>query len=879
MSQSIFMSWEPLFLSTAKEQEAHTFQNLLLAHHCYVDSSAKVKEDGLYARIYAHLRSTEHQEPAYAVEVAVMDEFDEEELLRLTFIVPTPEPSSPVQSFHTKWDDSLHVYIVQENPATENKALDAKLSELLKPDLFSWADEVEDEASSDTDTAPANGQENNGASGPSGPFVVDSSNAACQPQQSSQDEEKRKEAERQAVLAQWETTAYEFWQQHRRTLEAEIQGRDIHHFNWMGYEVYDYNPTPAAVSLFFILSRPKLLAPRDDMRLEVILRRAAAYIDPVVYMGDKRDLQRTGQDLVNAVTGQVFKFYTRHGWWKCDRREQEEGTELDQGSMAIYTSPHWAVANGFIAYPTVPARRLAIQRRKERFPKKSYWDEDRLRRVAAKQYHALTPSPLRFSMSVDTQYGEASEHSCISPSGSSQSSSSGNLSTSSGCSMDTLTSDTPSQGSGIAVLEDEKTRELMDGIKGALDNFESLGQSTSEGYSALSDRFYLPCHENYGVYEGDVNGEQDTTYHETHNETGTDEWDLCLLDAEVQDEGTAMDAGVDEGPEYYDSLAGYHNISSPTELARPKSLDEHCTTSDSLSQALLKHTWTFSDLRSEYSKLVSIPFVVPQSVDNDYGVSDEEDTNDSRDITPGEAPAIQIPRKRGRCFDDIIGDEVDICTNDSGEWPTVQQDDSFAKTDDETSLDVSQGTICRYEVASEGDLAAAAPKVKPQRSSKDSSGETSKTNRLGRMGSSRESSKGTAAKKGAPSALSSITGSSAPQVSSLSSPQPQAVQYFSFPGPVFTCFEPDSKRRQPGLKFWQRITRRISSGFHIKNRSSDYPLSPPAGITVPVSPRPRRIRQGELEQSQSQEKYKRPFRKVVTDLLIDGLSFTGQYPG
>lgn len=873
------MSWEPLFLSTAKEQEAHTFQKLLPAHHCYVDSSAKVKETGLYARIYAQLRSTEHQEPAYAVEVAIMDEFDEEELLRLTFIVPTPEPSSPVESFHAEWNDSLHVYIVQENPTTENDALDAEVPEILKPDLFSWADEAEDEATSVTATAPANGQENNGACRP---FIVDSLNATCQPQKSNQDEEKLTEAESQAVLAQWETVAYEFWQRHRRTLEAEIQGWDIHHFNWMGYEVYDYNPTPAAVSLFFILSRPKLLAQRDDMRLEAILKRAAAYVDPVVYMGDKRDLQRTGQDLVNAVTGQVFKFYTRHGWWKCDRREQEEGTELDQGSMAIYTSPHWAVANGFVAYPTIPARRPTIQGRNERFPKKSYWDEDRLRRVAAKQYHALTPSPLRSSMIVDTEDSEASEHSCISPSGSSESVSSRNLSMSSGCSMDTLTSNALSQGSGIAVFEDEKTRELVERIKGALDSFEGLGQSTSEGHNALSDRFPLPCHDNYGVYESDVNGEPDTPYHEMHDETGTDEWDLCLLDVEVEDEDSAMDAGVDESPEYYDFLAGYHNTWSPAELSRPKSLDKCCTTSDSLSRALLKHTWTFSDLRSEYSKRVSIPFSVPQRVDNDYEVSDEEDTNDSRDITPGEAPMIRIPRKRGRCFDDIIRDEVDICTNGSDEWPTtVQQGDSFTETFEETSLDVSQGTICRYEVASEEDLAATAPKeVKPQRSSNDSGGETSKTNRLGHMGSSRESSKGPVAKKDAPSAFSAVSGSSAPQVPSASSPQPRGVRYFSFPEPLFTGVKPESKRKRSELKFWQRITRRISSGFHILNRSSSDPsLSPPAEVTVPVSPRPRPMRQGELEQSQSQEKHKRPFRKVMTDLLIDGLSFMGQYPG
>ncbi|KAL1999286.1 hypothetical protein VTN02DRAFT_4735 [Thermoascus thermophilus] len=585
MSRNIFMSWEPLFLSTAKEQAAHTFQKLLPAHHCCVECYAKVKEDGLYARIYAQSRSTGHREPAYAVDVAIMDESDKEELLRLTFIVPTAEPRSPVESFHAEWNDSLHVYIVRENPTTEIDALDVDVAEIPKPDLLSWAYEAEDEA-----TAPANGPDNR----------------------------KLTEAESHAVLAQWETVAYEFWRQQRRALEAEVQGWDIHHFNWMGYEVYDYNPTPAAVSLSSILRRPVLLAQRDVMKLEAILKGAAAHVDPVVYMGDK--------------------FYTRHGRWNYDRREQEDGTELDPGSMAIYKSPHWAVADGSVAYPTIPARRPTLLGRKERFPKKSYWDEARLRRVAAKQYHALTPSPLRSSMIVDTEDSEASEHSC----GSSESVSSRGLSTSSGCSMDTWTSDAPSQGSGIAVfVEDEKTREVVERTKGALDSFEGRGQSTSEGH----------CHDKYGAYGSNVDREPDTACHEMHDETGTDKWDLCLLAVEVEDEDSAMDAGVDEGPEHYDFL-GYDNPWSPAELSR---------------------------------------------AGNDYAVSDEKDTNGSRDFTPSEAPVIQIAHKRGRCVEDTSGDEVDLCMTDSDEWPTtVRQGDTVTETVEETSHNASHGTRVRY---------------------------------------------------------------------------------------------------------------------------------------------------------------------------------------
>lgn len=859
MSHSISLSWEPLFLSTFERQEA---RSLPQDHHCHVDNAAKVEEDGLYGHIYTHLDSTGHQGPAYAVEAAVMDPSGEEKLLGATFIVPTQEPSSPIKSFRAEWNDSLQVYIVRGNPAIDDEeARAAQVADLLKPEPFSWADDVEDNILEDTAASPANGQGNYGGSGP---LIVDSSNVTA----SNPAEEYK--ARKRELLDKWGVVADEFSWRNDRVLQAESQGWNIHHFNWLGYEVYEYSATPAAVSLWLILSKPKVLRPRDEVRLGVILGRAAEYIDPVVYMGNPADLQRTGQGLVNAVTGQVFKFYTPHGVWMYDQRDREEATEVDQASIDIYAFPNWVVANGFVANPMVETRfqrPIFENTDTDRDPAKkpwSYWialGENKARRIAAKkQYNVWVPSRLRVSMRVDDQDSEEPERSPTSCSGSCQSEESGrNVSTATSCSMDTEISDKPSQGSGAASLQDKKTREIVERIRSALDNFENLGQAKDD---SSSDRSSSPR----------------TDHHEAHDEADTDEWDLCL-DVEVEDEYIAMEAGVDGDPDYDDILADYHIISGTAEPARHKSLDECCTTSDRSSPAHLRHSRTFSDLRSQYSKIVFTPFVVPQ---RDHEASYGED---ARDITPGEAPELQIPRKRGRCFDNICGDESGVGENCIAEWPVTVQ------PDDEDPHNVSQATVCRHGIK---DLeSAASVAVESQGSSNDSNEQPSKEvrNRRGRMALKRFSHKlswGRAVRKNAPSTSSSTsTGSSASRVPSASdmSPQPQAARYFSFPEPVFASVEPDSKTSRLGREFWQRITRRISSNLHIKKKSSskDSPLSPSAEMVAPLLPRAQaeplqEERQGGSEQSQPQEKRKRPFRKIVTELLLDGLSLMGEYP-
>ncbi|KAE8133299.1 hypothetical protein BDV38DRAFT_286892 [Aspergillus pseudotamarii] len=136
------------------------------------------------------------------------------------------------------------------------------------------------------------------------------------------------------------------------------EARQIHHFNWLGYPIYEPSGTPPAISLLFQLADPKMPNPRDELRIQSIFARAMMFIDPVIVELEKglEDLDREGFDLVRWATGRVTRFYSLHGRWTDDRFEWEECRTPDKGILEQYQSGSVACGNGFISLCNIRSR-------------------------------------------------------------------------------------------------------------------------------------------------------------------------------------------------------------------------------------------------------------------------------------------------------------------------------------------------------------------------------------------------------------------------------------------------------------------------------------------------------------------------------------------
>lgn len=124
----------------------------------------------------------------------------------------------------------------------------------------------------------------------------------------------------------------------------------IHHFNWMGLRTYTHSATSPSDSLAIILAKSKSLR-GSSVRIQSIMNRAVMYIDPVLVLMDDIDenlFELRGSELVRASTGRVFKFYSAHGRWLDDPSDPSEETTTDFGSIQTYEAPTLAIGNGFV---------------------------------------------------------------------------------------------------------------------------------------------------------------------------------------------------------------------------------------------------------------------------------------------------------------------------------------------------------------------------------------------------------------------------------------------------------------------------------------------------------------------------------------------------
>ncbi|KAJ9291700.1 hypothetical protein DTO021C3_601 [Paecilomyces variotii] len=470
-SHSVCRAWAPVFSSILHRQDICQ-KEAATGTHCHVDDPVKVKEGGITSHIYAYLRAMEREGTWYAVDAWITDLSGRERLAESTFLVPAMEPELDIENYTWEWDMLLRMFVVccvqpeaasnvaiigtvneeherdsgsggqtvegsgngedhyrdtdilidresrasQEEPAMDRERIDA----LLKPENFNWADEDDDEVSEETlhsqsqvetDAEPIR------VNIPGGPLIVDSSQIRCQTPEPGQESQTREdedpfpvphveESEDQMLRANVEA---EFSYRDQMTAWASTTGWNIHHFNWFGEAVYEYSDTPPAVSLWYIVSEPKVSRLYDEMRVQAILTRALKFIDPVIYYGrDWRDMRRRGQDFIRAVTGNVFKCYTLHGMWREDQNHFDEGTRIDEGIMESYGTEEYVIANGFTVHSAVMNRAERANAQKSLFERQRSIDPWRHSSIV-RQSRIYALSPLRSCTNVDEKWDDEDE--------------------------------------------------------------------------------------------------------------------------------------------------------------------------------------------------------------------------------------------------------------------------------------------------------------------------------------------------------------------------------------------------------------------------------------------------------------------------------------
>ncbi|KAJ9300622.1 hypothetical protein DTO271G3_1786 [Paecilomyces variotii] len=471
-SHSVCRAWAPVFSSILHRQDICQ-KEAATGTQCHVDDPVKVKENGITSHIYAYLRAMEREGTWYAVDAWITDLSGREKLAESTFLVPAMEPELNIGDYTWEWDMLLRMFVVccvlpeetsdaaiigtvseeherdsgrigqtveegsdngegrfrdedilldrESCVSQQETAMDPeRIAALLKLEYFNWADEDDDEVSEENLRSPSQVEtdaEPIRVNIPGGPLIFDSSQIRCQTPEPGQEPQTREdedpfpvahveESEEQMLQANVEA---EFSYRDQMTAWASTTGWNIHHFNWFGEAVYEYSDTPPAVSLWYIVSEPKVSRLYDEMRVQAILTRALKFIDPVVYYGrDWRYLRRRGQDFIRTVTGNVFKCYTLHGMWREDQNHFDEGTRMDEGIMESYGTEEYVIANGFTVHPAVMNRPERANAQKSLFERKRCIDPWR-HSSTVRQSRIYALSPLRSCTSVDEKWDDEDE--------------------------------------------------------------------------------------------------------------------------------------------------------------------------------------------------------------------------------------------------------------------------------------------------------------------------------------------------------------------------------------------------------------------------------------------------------------------------------------
>ncbi|KAJ5577400.1 uncharacterized protein N7459_006364 [Penicillium hispanicum] len=178
-----------------------------------------------------------------------------------------------------------------------------------------------------------------------------------------------------------------------------LRGREIHHFNWMGEPVQQQSSTSPSESLAVMLADPKIPDVQENYRVLSILRRASAFVDPVVMNLDGMDedaLLLRGSKLQRATDGHVFKYYTPHGQWLSEETMSTGPIILDDGNLDTHLAPNLVVANGYTQGTVIRSRGEWLRVRDEKIRAESPTFPPR-------NLHWMpVPSSLRYSRTVSS---------------------------------------------------------------------------------------------------------------------------------------------------------------------------------------------------------------------------------------------------------------------------------------------------------------------------------------------------------------------------------------------------------------------------------------------------------------------------------------------
>ncbi|KAJ5200118.1 hypothetical protein N7491_009082 [Penicillium cf. griseofulvum] len=168
--------------------------------------------------------------------------------------------------------------------------------------------------------------------------------------------------------------------------QAWIEADDIiHHFNWMGMRAYTHSATSPSDSLAIILANPKNPQGGASLRIQLLVSRAAQYLDPVIVLLDGTDnglFDLRGSELVRASTGRAFKFSSPHGRWLEDPNDTSEEATTDFGSVWTYDATDLAIGNGFVESSSIRSVSQWTEARDEacnacsgfQYPRKMTWE-------------------------------------------------------------------------------------------------------------------------------------------------------------------------------------------------------------------------------------------------------------------------------------------------------------------------------------------------------------------------------------------------------------------------------------------------------------------------------------------------------------------------
>ncbi|QKX58448.1 uncharacterized protein TRUGW13939_05572 [Talaromyces rugulosus] len=108
---------------------------------------------------------------------------------------------------------------------------------------------------------------------------------------------------------------------------------DFHHINIFDQKIQVQSNTPAEDSMFYIMSTsgrkpsggfwdPNERSRRQSLWLDILLREAQKWVDPVIYMGDRKELEGLrGKVFMDAIRHRVHKVYPPVGTWVNEGRD------------------------------------------------------------------------------------------------------------------------------------------------------------------------------------------------------------------------------------------------------------------------------------------------------------------------------------------------------------------------------------------------------------------------------------------------------------------------------------------------------------------------------------------------------------------------------